>query len=133
MKKLLYFGCIKECGHYLWVSERENVCNCSALKRYSGIDGVTDRFLNGIDGTYVPGTTQEQGVYQESIVPPFRIVAWHDYTVDRRPGSNSAILGIGYDSAVEMLADAVEYFPLVMKRQSPPRPIVAKYSKGSNQ
>jgi len=74
-----------------------------------------------MDGVYVPGHTREQGQYQVSVVPPFCIVAWHDFTVDKRPGSNSALLGIGYGASVEdIFADAAIKFPSVMKRQIVP-------------
>lgn len=119
MKKLLYFGCIGDKGHYLWSSEHSHIANRSALKSITGIEGVTDRFLLSIDGTYAP-LISTQGAYKESFVPPFRIIAWHDYTVDSRPGSNSALLGIGYDSTDEMLNDAINHFPSVMKRQTIP-------------
>lgn len=103
-----------------WAStERGHIANRSALQSITGIEGVTDNFLHAIDGTFTP-LISGQGAYKESIVPPFRIVAWHDYTVDSRPGSNSALLGIGYESADEMLNDAINHFPAVMQRQTSP-------------
>lgn len=117
MKTLLYFGYIKEKGHYLWTRENCVITNRDALERLTGIRGVTDNFLNAIDDVYTPLITA-QGAYKEFFVPPFRIVAWHDYTVDTRPGSNSALLGRGYESVIEMLKDAENQFPSVMNRQT---------------
>lgn len=121
MKKLLYFGCIREKGHYLFSGDSPgcNIANRSSLERLVGIAGVTDSFLHTIDGTYVPFDTR-QGAYKVSTVPPFLIVAWNDYTIDTRPGSNSVFLGIGYASDVEMINDAINHFPSVMKRQTVP-------------
>lgn len=119
MKKMLYFGCIREHGHHLWCNEGNTCANRSALHRHTGIEGVTDNFIRTLDGTYVP-LEYIQGRYKECLVPPFRIVAWNDYTVDRRPGSNSVLLGIGYATADEMLDDAINHFPSVMQRQTVP-------------
>ena len=115
MKKLIYFGCIGAKGRYLWATERDHIANRSALQSITGIKGVTDNFL----GTFTP-LISGQGAYKESIVPPFRIVAWNDYTVDTRRGSSSALLGIGYASTDEMLDDAINHFPSVMRRQTSP-------------
>jgi hypothetical protein len=60
--------------------------------------------------------------YQESTIPPLRIVSWVDNSVDHRPGSHSTLIGVGYDSAEEMLDDAPSWFPSVMKRQPRPKP-----------
>jgi len=119
MKKLLYFGCIGEKGHYLWVNEHDRCHNCSTLKALTGIEDVTDQFIHTIDGTFVPVVT-DQGAYRVSIVPPFTIVAWHDYTVDQRSGSNSALLGVGFNSPDEIIDEANQQFPSVMKRQPVP-------------
>lgn len=115
MKKMFYFGCIGQAGHYFWINEREKV------HHYRTFDSrIPITFPMAMDGIFVPGDTNRQGVYKESLVPPCRIIAWHDYTGDSRPGSNSALIGIGYESADEMLADAINHFPTVMKRQTAP-------------
>ena len=119
MKKLLYFGCVRSVGHYLWVNEGNSVCNVSALKLHTGITGVTDNFIRGIDGFFTP-PNGPQGAYRVARVEPFLIVAWNDLTVDSRPGSNSVLLGIGYASADEILDDAINHFPSVMRRQTTP-------------
>ena len=128
MKKLLYFGCIRDKGHYLWYSEQNRIANSSALKSITGIEGVTDNFLNSIDGTYT-WNTYGQGICKYSLVPPFRIIAWNDFTVDTRPGSNSVLLGIGYESAQEMFAEAMKQFPSVMQRQTIPLQIVNTWNQ----
>ena len=83
--------------------------------------------LRGIDGTFPPGgIKEEQGVYQECIVPPVRILAWWDRSIDNRPQSNSALIGYDYSSASEMLEDAAKMFPSVIKRQPSLRSTLSK-------
>lgn len=121
MRHLLYFGCIGVAGHYLWLTEGHTAGGHGSIFRSrSGIEGISESFINCMDGVYVPGHTREQGQYQVSVVPPFCIVAWHDFTVDKRPGSNSALLGIGYGGVEDIFADAIVKFPSVMKRQIVP-------------
>lgn len=117
-RKLIYFGCIREAGHYYWTHENYGRFFGEGL---ASLLGCNPRLIEHFDGVYPPWPEKELGRYQESIVPPVRIVAWWDRTVDSRPGSNSALIGTGYDSAQEMLDDAPKWFPSVMKRQ--PRPV----------
>ena len=107
MKKLLYFGCIGQAGHY-WFE------NDNATMSYK------DRPTFPIDGEYVPKGSAEQGTAREAILGNYRIVAGNDYTGDSRLGSNSALVGLGYETKEEMLADAVTQFPSVMRRQPKP-------------
>lgn len=118
MKRILYFGCGRDKGHFFWMSEWHSAMNRDALQRATGLDTVTENFLRAFDGTFTPMITA-QGAYKLSSVPPFLIVAWHDYTVDTRPGSNSALLAVGYGgSAEEVIQDAPNWFPSVMRRQT---------------
>lgn len=120
MKHLFYFGCIRSVGHYFYASESDcSIRNPTTLGRRIGAEiPYGEAIFWKIDGGYAPKSSIGQGAYKESFVDPFRIIAWHDYTVDRRPGSNSALLGVGYDSVAEMLADAAIKFPSVMARQT---------------
>lgn len=117
-KKLFYFGCLGQKGHFFY----------GGPGRYS--DAITREFpglnhnvMNGIDGTFTPGFTTKQGIYQATEIGPVIIVAWWDYTVDSRPGSNSNLIGSGYANAEEMIDAAYEKFPEVMNRQSRPIPL----------
>lgn len=115
MKKILfYFGCIRGAGHYLWQSPGSTIYARAAA---SHIPGANNKLFECLDGVFAPGGTTQQGVYQVSIIPPVTIVAWHDYTVDSRPGSNSALVGYGYNSAEEIIEAAKKLFPGVMSRQ----------------
>lgn len=115
-KKLIYFGCIGSKGHFFFGAKGRQ--GDAAFSEFPGLSRTVFRF---IDGAFTPGFTRDQGLYQINIVPPVMIVAWWDYTVDDRPGSNSNLIGMGYESAEEMIDAAYELYPSVMSRQ--PRPI----------
>lgn len=104
-KVLLYFGCDKVPGHYL-IGGSE-----------SSIFGINREVIRGIDKLFALGNTREQGHYQVSTVPPVIIVSWWDYTIDSRPGSNSNLIGYGYDNVEDIFKDAKIKFPSVMNRQ----------------
>ena len=117
MKKLFYFGCIGQAGHYFFepgYGSRDH--------RNIRIDGVNTKILGYLDGNFTPADPTP-GKYNECVIPPLRIVAWHDYSVDKRPGSNSVLIGYKYETAEEMIEAAYKIFPQVMNRQ--PRPVPA--------
>lgn len=121
-KKLFYFGCIGGAGHYLWESNSSKLYDPRVIRT----DGVNWSLLGHIGGVYTrPGLPE--GVYNECIIPPLRVLAWHDYSVDKRGNSNSALIGYGYSSADEMLDDAAKKFPSVMNRQKRPIPSIENY------
>ena len=120
VRLLYYFGCIREAGHYLWTDERNSHYPDTISRQTPGLNPA---LLKAIDGVFAPHCLTEyqpEGLYQESIVPPVRIVAWWDRSVDKRPGSNSALIGYGFYTAEDMVEAAIQQFPSVMNRQ--PRP-----------
>lgn len=118
MKKLLYFGCLGGKGHFLYDEFGMTIREETACLKY--MPDVNVKILQYLDGTFTP-TNLSQGKYNDCVVPPLRIVAWWDYSLDSRGGSNSNLIGYGYESAEEMIDDAYKIFPSVMNRQ--PRPI----------
>jgi len=112
-KKLFYFGCIGAPGHYLHGSHYGGDPALAAKE----MPGINSRLLGSLDDVFTPASTKQQGVYQVSAIPPVIIVAWHDYTGDGRPGSNSALIGYGYDDAEQIIEAAHGLFPTVMSRQ----------------
>lgn len=119
-KKLLYFGCMKEKGHHLF----EHDDSYSSDRRGEIIFRdypVNARVLDYLDGTFAP-CDRTEGVYNDCVIPPLRIVAWWDLSVDDRPGSNSVLIAFGYNSAEEIIDDAYKLFPTVMNRQPRPKP-----------
>ncbi len=118
MKFLLYFGCMKDVGHYLWLDESNTVRNAKRLEEILGAHMISDLFLRNIDNVYNPPSyPKNECVYRESLVPPFKIVAWNDYSMDKRPGSNSALLSIGYEFTKDVIKAAEKKFPTPMSRQ----------------
>lgn len=123
---LFYFGCIECTGHYLFVKGERSARDYDLLFPDAN-QSLMKAFNRGaMDGVLTPPLA-EQGKYQESIIPPFRLVAWGDYTVDNRCGSNSVLIGYGYDSAEQILDDAPNWFPSVMKRQPRPTPFMREH------
>ncbi len=120
MKKLLYFGCVRHVGHYLFADEFNHVYDEEKLEELTGIKDVPHEIFASIDGKHTPKSSKNQGDAAVMDLPPFKVIAWHDYTIDSRGNSNSALLGYEYDSREEMLADAAKVFPGVMKRQPGP-------------
>lgn len=101
----LYFGCLGDTGHF--VSDREG--NRVWKSPHS-------EFLRHRDGNLAPKNTTEQGkaiVYHEK---EFTVVAFWDYSVDTRPGSNSMFLLPAHLSGEEALKLAKGFFPHIFRR-----------------
>jgi hypothetical protein len=117
-KQLFYFGCGTEVGHYLFPRRPD----------MSTMPDVHYKFFDRIDSVFVPAIIS-QGAAQFAQVGAVSIIAWHDYTLDKRPGSNSNIIGYGYEGTPKEIIDAMfedfkVKFPWVYKRQ--PEPIIIK-------
>ena len=119
-KTLLYFGCFKDKGHFLYDEYGSTVRDHHVDLMFRGENMA---FLKRMDAVYTYGTAQRQSLYNEVIIGNFRILAWWDRSVDTRPGSNSALIGRGYSSDVEMLADYSIRYPHIAARQPMPTKI----------
>lgn len=113
-KRTYFFGCMGEIGHYLQPHIRQGE-----------LPGVNYKVIQYIDGIFTPGDTSEQGAAQFSMIGLLTIIAWHDYTVDKRPGSNSVIIGYGFtgtraEMIWEMIKDFSIRYPKVINRQTAP-------------
>lgn len=126
MKKLLYFGCgNNQKGHYLMDGDDSHVNE----DRISDSYGINRNLLRSIDGRFAPAGPEAQGLYQLSLIATTRaglikIIGWWDRSVDDRGQSNSALIGIGYADAEEMIDDAYLQFPKTMGRQPRPKRIL---------
>ncbi len=118
MKRLLYFGCMRGKGHFLFDNSILYSHSIESVAR--SLPGVNPSVLKYMDDTYVPYYKPE-GLYNLCIVPPLIIIAWNDYSMDSRPGSNSNLIAYGYEMkgnyAEEIIDDAYKIYPLVMNRQ----------------
>lgn len=115
MKKLFFFGCLDQVGHYFKPDLTET------MKRE--MSDVNPELFKRIDGLYVPNTPRSQGSGQFVTIGSISIIAWHDYTVDTRPGSNSNIIGYGYTGTNltrvhDMYTDFKRLFPSIYGRQT---------------
>lgn len=108
----LYFGCHEHAGHHVW---ERGMYRAHRQGEYR---------LSALDGLLPPQGDKSDGAATFTRLPGLglSVIAWWDYSVDKRGGSNSAVfapsLTIERD---EMLAAARDIFPAVFLRQCPPR------------
>ena len=118
MKHLYFFGCGAHVGHS-WFGP--NLRPVSQLERKA----LNRHFGSHIDGTFAPAHPhRDNGNAQLSQTGEWTILAWHDRSVDRRMGSNSALVASGAWSFDQMLSALREHFPGVATRQLAPIAVV---------
>jgi hypothetical protein len=103
----LYYGCKNDVGHMVWGT------NGSYLPRHKGEDVS---FLAHKDGQLAPKDSGKAGRAILHRWPGFSIVAYWDYAVDSRPGSNSMFFLPGRLSPSEAVAEIERYFPEIWLR-----------------
>lgn len=79
----VYFGCWGGKGHYFW-----NARGDRTMAYRNAIEGLP---WQSVDGCLTPTSSREQGAAALHHEQGWTALAWHDYTVDSRPGSNSAL------------------------------------------
>ncbi len=102
--KCLYFGCINEAGHYLFTRDK--------TKTY----GDWYRWAGKRDGTLAPTFCKEPGKALLHHYDGFTMLAFWDYSVDSRPGSNSMFIVPGIKGFEETIEVAKANFPQVFER-----------------
>ena len=112
-KKLVYFGCRKQVGHH-YHSANNGVI--SPLYVAANFRDVPPTVFEILDKLFLPSNAG-QGCATYVRINNTDIIQWHDYTVDRRPGSNSAFIYSGFIHIREMLDLANINFPDVITRQ----------------
>lgn len=122
-KRLFFFGCDDSAGHYLFPSLRDS--------DKAQMPGANFKIIKNIDGLFTPEDDKSQGAGQYFKIGPLSIIAWHDYTIDKRPGSNSNLIGYGYEGEPDQIIDSMfkdfkTAFPSKYKRQVVPIVIVNK-------
>jgi|GEM_PF-3174955 hypothetical protein len=123
-KTLLYFGCIERAGHYLFKNSHQKLRyneQVELSKKYS----INENFMGHIDGLFTP-PKYKSGYNVVKINSDIIVISWWDNTVDNRQGSNSNLIGIGYESIEEILNEANSLFDSVMKRQQNLQPYEPK-------
>lgn len=110
-RMILYFGCIRESGHYMW--------DARGRKSYHDIP---QPWGYSIDGKLCPPgdpwakNGQPQGSAALHHKDGWTALAFWDRTVDSRPGSNSAFLADETLTFEQLLERAKEAFPQVFAR-----------------
>lgn len=102
----LYFGCQNDAGHYVWSADHHIV----------SIKNPIAYFLTKNDAQLAPINTKEQGKAILHHFPEFTILAYWDYKVDKRPGSNSMFLIPGQKTPEETIVEIKKAFPKIWNR-----------------
>lgn len=112
---MIYWGCreVERAGHFVHA-----VTPTADGSRHSH-DEWTRKLGRALDGGFAP-KVQRQGAAALAEVNGFTVLAWHDYTGDSRPGSNSAIVVEGSHTLAEMLELLAKNWPDVAARQRTP-------------
>lgn len=103
--EVFYFGCNNRPGHFWYRPGMEYW------------RGPLSLAAEKIDGTFAPKSSGDEGRCTLTHLEGWTILAWWDYSVDIRPGSNSAVVAKGTFDFDEMTALLDERFPTVSLRQ----------------
>lgn len=103
----VFFGCYDEAGHLPYTPDGH-------LLSYL----VFQRIIpwSRVDGALAPADDTGQGAAAVHHKNGWTALAFHDYTVDDRPGSNGVVFLRGELDNTEVFAAAVAAFPSVMAR-----------------
>ena len=107
--RVFYFGCIDVAGHYMHASSPPR--NLEERRAVSQLTHSNPWGLN-IDGGLCPRRGGALVHHKDG----WTALAFEDFTVDSRPGSNSVFLAEGTYDFDEMARIAEEYFPAVWAR-----------------
>ena len=104
--EVLYFGCIKEAGHYLHNTKGKRSLDFSVVP------------WPKIDGVLCPEYTIKEGASKLHHKDGWTALAFWDYSVDKRPGSNSVFFAEGIHGFEHMIQFGKDYFGQIMERFS---------------
>lgn len=110
---ILYFGCLKDSGHYLWSKAHGHLSKVG----YRETKDMTP-WGNAIDGGIFPDSRRkwESGVVHHVQRGGFTAVYWADYSVDSRPGSHSTFVVPALLTKAELIEGARHLWPEVFHR-----------------
>ena len=118
----LYFGCHQQAGHYLWAEGMRNWGLGRKFDKLTRLDGM----LPPQDSTapYIATVSRLEGVGASAL-------AFWDYSVDKRGGSNSVVFAPSLDiEPADLLAEAQKRFPQVFGRLPQPVTLLMQPPKG---
>lgn len=99
MTDVFFFGCLHDLGHYFHYLDG---------RRELRIDGLPWP-SHSVDGGFQPPATDEEGQALRHVKDGWTVVAYWDRSVDKRPGSCSALIVHGVmttPEAVELVGNA---------------------------
>jgi len=99
-----YFGCIGRPGHYVFKKNGAKIYN-----RFSN-------WISSMDGKLTPQFGSTEGAALLHHFDGFTILAFHDYSIDKRPGSNSMFIFPGELNFFQMIKYANNKFGQIMER-----------------
>jgi hypothetical protein len=105
MRKVAFFGCWNQAGHYLHDESGNNLQSFGPF------------IVESLDGVLLKHGYRIPGQVDVVCFKDYTVIAFEDYTVDRRPGSNAAFIVEGHALTRQECWKAAEaMFPQVVKR-----------------
>lgn len=108
-REVFYFGCADHRSGHFWFQS-------GMIPWKEPLSLAAEK----IDGRFAPRNTSKAGVCTLTYLEGWSILAWWDYSVDKRPGSNSALVAKGTHSFDQMMLLLNSEFPNVANRQLAP-------------
>jgi len=117
--RAFYFGCAKaaDAGHFVFA---EDPGIGMPRRRLSAREFIPDlpASMEHVDCQFTPRVNRRQGCAALANRDGWTILAWHDYTGDSRPGSNSVLVAEGEHDFAAMMGLLAKRFPSVLARQT---------------
>lgn len=113
--EVFYFGCGASHGHYWWEPQKQGR-EWGRQNSSTAADAMRKVFPR-IDGEFPPKDTERAGVCTLTYRDGWSVLAWWDYSVDKRPRSNSVLVARGTHSFDEMMLLLNAEFSNVASRQ----------------
>lgn len=113
--KILLFGCGEDAGHFLHrPSAGRPVTDYGVMRRLPAL------VSGNLDGVFPPQRHRKEFVPRRVVLEigadTWTVLAWWDYSVDNRGGSNTALIWKGRHTNDEMIQAAAEAFPWAIER-----------------
>lgn len=118
--KVLYFGCVRQAGHFMF-----NESLCHVHPEVAGPWNPYDH-LNGIDCQLQPGCWLDNDRWRHGVEVEgaarlhhrdgWTAMSFWDRSVDKRGGCNSTFFAEGTWSFAEMISIAITHYPDVWRR-----------------
>jgi hypothetical protein len=113
LREPLYFGCWQRPGHHLRTRDGRDVWRERDVLPWDRIDGALTPKGDRRQGA---ATIHRRGE-ENGLDHAWTALAWNDYTIDSRGGSNSVVFLPGFLTWDEALPLARESFPHIFERQ----------------